>query len=115
MLHGLWLKIKTIPNELPEDKKKYAIQGWLSDDFVSEHVFIDTNDVCSRLLESVDELSKYTHINEDTLYPKGDIVDDTSIAVLKGIQHLFHSISDAQDRIMTLVCDSIDETMVEAL
>jgi hypothetical protein len=44
----------------------YAIQGGLSDEFVLQKLRIDVKTVHKQLLQAIDTLSKYTHIEPDT-------------------------------------------------
>lgn len=40
----------------------YAVQGGLSDEFVKQSLDLDTDEMISTLLERIDSLSKFTHI-----------------------------------------------------
>lgn len=78
VLSAPWFK----PNDPDNPKKitraqriKYAIQGYLSDDFTKNVLLINLTEVSDNLKTSIDDLSKYTHVNPDTFDSGADAIE----------------------------------------
>ena len=95
-----------------EQKIKYAIQGYFSDDFTKNELHIDLSEVSSNLLNSINELSKYTHVNPDTFDANFDTIDEVSFSIMSDALRFFMTILETQFKVMDAVYESIDKEMV---
>ena len=68
---------------------KYAIQGWLSDDYVTNTLRIDHQDNDKELRKNIDELSKYTHVTESTFNIEPVKITELALGVLCNVQCSF--------------------------
>ena len=58
-------------------RMKYAIQGYLSDEFFERELNVDFTEVSKNLKNSIDDLSKYTLVNPETF----DVDDKTIVDI----------------------------------
>jgi len=93
---------------------KYAIQGWLSDEYIKTALKLNFEEVSRNLKKSIDELSKYTHVNPDTFNVEDDTILDTSYNVLSDTLLFFMTVTEAQDRVNKAVIKCIDEEMISS-
>ena len=91
---------------------KYDIQGYLSDDFRENDLKIDLNEVSKNLRKSIDNLSKYTHVEPETFDVDMTTVTDVSYSIMENTLRFFMTISEAQKRVKDAVDACIDEEMV---
>lgn len=95
-----------------EQRIKYAIQGYLSDDFRENVLKIDLNEVSKNLRTSIDDLSKYTHIEPETFDVDITTVTDVSYNIMEDTLRFFMTINEAQLRVGYAIDACIDEEMV---
>lgn len=95
-----------------EQRIKYAIQGYLSDDYRENVLKIDLNEISKNLRTSIDDLSKYTHVEPDTFDVDITKVTDISYNIMEDTLHFFMTINEAQIRVGDAVDACIDEEMV---
>lgn len=95
-----------------EQRIKYAIQGYLSDDFRENVLKIDLNEVSKNLRTSIDDLSKYTHVEPETFHVDITTVTDVSYNIMEDTLRFFMTINEAQLRVGDAVDACIDEEMV---
>lgn len=95
-----------------EQRIKYAIQGYLSDDFREKVLKIDLNEVSKKLRTSIDDLSKYTHVEPETFDVDITTVTDVSYNIMEDTLRFFMTINEAQLRVGDAVDACIDEEMV---
>jgi len=95
-----------------EQRIKYAIQGYLSDDFRKNILKIDLNEVSKNLRTSIDDLSKYTHVEPETFDVDITTVTEVSYNIMEDTLRFFMTISEAQLRVGDAVAACIDEEMV---
>lgn len=101
------------PKEITREQRiRYAIQGYLSDDFRREVLKIDLEDVSKNLRTSISELSKFTHVE-----PKTFDVDDTTVVnvsynILEDTLRFFMTIDEAKLRVGKAVDACINEEML---
>lgn len=115
VLHAPWF----VPNDSKKPKAitreqriKYAIQGYLSDDFIMNILKIDFSEVSKNLRTSIDDLSKYTHIEPETFDVDITTVDDVSYKIMEDTLRFFMTINEAQIRVGDAVDACIDKEMV---
>jgi len=95
-----------------EQRIKYAIQGYLSDDFRENVLKIDLDEVSKNLKTSIDDLSKYTHVEPETFDVDLATVTDVSYNILEDTLLFFKTIKEAQLRVGETVDAYIDEELV---
>lgn len=95
-----------------EQKIKYAIQGFLSDDFTQKELQIDLSVISANLIKSINNLSKYTHVNPETFDASADIIYELSGNVMEDTLGFFKTIDEAQNQVMNAVDACITEEMV---
>lgn len=92
---------------------KYAIQGWLSDDFITETLGIDHSENDKQLRKSIDVLSKYTHVTPLTFGMSSVDVTKCVLNVLLQMQCFLMDVVEAHAQIRNAAMECIDEEMIE--
>lgn len=92
---------------------KYAIQGWLSDDYVADMLRIDHQDNDKELRKNIDELSKYTHVTESTFNIEPVKITELALEVLCNVQLFLMNVAEARYQVQQAAIDCIDEEMIE--
>ena len=92
---------------------KYAIQGWLSDEFVIETLGIEHSENDKRLRKSIDTLSKYTHVTPLTFGLPPVEVTKCVLDVLLQMQCFLMDVAEAHAQIRNAAMECIDEEMIE--
>ncbi len=95
-----------------EQRIKYAIQGYFSDEYTKNELHVDLTEVSANLRKSIEDLSKYTHVNEDTFNVNYDTVFDMSLNIMEDTLRFFMTITEAQYQVMNAVFSCIDEEMI---
>ena len=95
-----------------EQRIRYAIQGYLSDDFRENVLKMDLNEVSKNLRMSIDDLSKYTHVEPETFDVDITIVTDVSYKIMEHTLRFFMTINEAKIRVGKAVDACVDEEMV---
>ena len=96
-----------------EQRIKYAIQGYLSDDFRENVLKIDLNEVSKNLRTSIDELSKYTHVEPETFDVDKTTVTDVSYNIMEDTLRFFKTINEAQLR--AIVKEAVKNVLKECI
>ena len=87
---------KEHPNKVTRSQRiKYAIQGWLSDDYVTNTLRIDHQDNDKELRKNIDELSKYTHVTESTFNIEPVKITELALGVLCNVQHILTDVGSS--------------------
>lgn len=92
---------------------KYAIQGWLSDEFVVETLGIEHSENDKRLRKSIDTLSKYTHVTPLTFGLPPVEVTKCVLDVLLQMQCFLMDVAEAYAQIRNAAMECIDAEMIE--
>ena len=101
------------PEMITRDQRiKYAIQGCLSDEFREEKLDVNLEEVSSSLKKSIDDLSRYTHVNPSTFDVDNKIIDNVSYNIMKDILSFFKTIMDARKQVESAIYACINEEMV---
>lgn len=95
-----------------EQKIKYAIQGYLSDDFTKNELQIDLSSVSANLIKNINDLSKYTHVNPETFDASADIINQLSSNVMEDTLGFFTTIDETQNQVMNALDACITVEMV---
>ena len=92
---------------------KYAIQGWLSDDYIANTLHIDHQDNDKNLRKIIDELSKYTHVTESTFNIEPVKITKLALDVLYNVQLFLYTVAESRCRVQRAAIDCIDKEMIE--
>ena len=92
---------------------KYAIQGWLSDEFITETLGIDHSENDKQLRKSIDVLSKYIHVTPLTFGMSSVDVTKCVLNVLLQMQCFLMDVAEAHAQIRNAAMECIDEEMIE--
>lgn len=92
---------------------KYAIQGWLSDDYVDNVLKIDHEEDDKTFRDSIDTLSKFTHVTPKTFCVTPVEVTTLALDVLFNVQLFLTTVSEARIRVRDAAVDCVDEEMIE--
>lgn len=95
-----------------EQRIKYAVQGYLSDEFREKVLGLDLQEVSKNLRKSINDLSKYTHVNMDTFDVDDTTIVDTSYNIMEDTLRFFMTINEAQVLVGNAVDACIDEEMI---
>lgn len=98
-----------------QQRMKFAIQRSLSDEYVEDVLGLDLSETIKDLKNSIDILSKYTHVNQDTFNCNPSEVDAISNEVAKSFIDFFDEITQCREMIVNLLEDSINEELVKKL
>lgn len=116
VLNAPWFKPndKDHPDKVTRSQRiKYAIQGWLSDDYVTDTLRIDHQDNDKELRKNIDELSKYTHVTESTFNIEPVKITELALGVLCNVQLFLMNVAEARYQVQQAAIDCIDEEMIE--
>ena len=91
---------------------RYAIQGWISEEFADQHLKLNVNEISKNLRNSINDLSKYTHIEPETFNVTGIKFTDTVYNILQDSLRFFMEVEEAKMRIFDAVIDCIDDEMI---
>lgn len=94
---------------------KYAIQGGLSDEFVTEELGIDIAPLQKRLTKTIKRLSGQVHAREHTVVR--DFAEQAQAAeeMLSALDSIFTTAKQARSAILQPVQEGLDEAAVDAL
>lgn len=113
-----WFNIKEAHKDKPtrKQKVKYAIQGVLKDEFVDKQIIplSDIKDAQDDIIQSIDMLSKYTHINEDTFDISLDEKDEKSNQVIESFISFATLIWDCRENVEKRTEEFIEFNIFEA-
>ena len=105
---------KDHPDKVTRSQRiKYAIQGWLSDDYVTNTLRIDHQDDDKELRKNIDELSKYTHVTESTFNIEPVKITELTLGVLCNVQLFLMNVAEARYQVQQAAIDCMDEEMIE--
>lgn len=91
---------------------KFAIQGHLEDAFMKSDLGIDYVEETKSLKEAIDDLNKFTHVEEATFGIPENEVADLSGGALTALAEMFRSMFDCRERTLQAVADNVDEAVV---
>ena len=114
--HSPWYEVedKNKPDMITRAQRiKYAVQGWLSDEYMENVLKIDHVEDDKLFRKSIDTLSKYTHVNPQTFYVNPVEVTEQSLEVLGSVQVFLMTVAEARLRVQRAAIDCIDEQMIE--
>ena len=92
----------------------YAVQGGLSNEFVNTRLGIDISKMHADLQNSFKNLSKHTHIEEETLGIEESAIKLHVEATLNTIDKFFQTIEESRKRLVSTLWETIDQSAVDA-
>lgn len=97
VLNCSWFKAETKTGS-PSRRQKYiyAVQGGLTSEFVEKELKIDVLEPWKQIRDSIDTLSKYTHVGHKTFDVKGSEVDKIASEALESLLTIFQMTNDAR-------------------
>lgn len=96
-------------------RMKYAIQKGLSDDYVLDILGIDVDEPIHELKDSIDTLSKYTHVNPETFDCTPAEVDRLVDIVCNAFINFVDCINSSRERLIDDIESSIDQQILSKL
>jgi hypothetical protein len=100
------------PNQLTRGERiKYSIQKGLPDKFVE--TFFDAEDDIKKILDTLDQLSKYIHVNPDTFGISEQRVNELSAEVLSIFERFANGISEFHESLKNELEQHIDQAVLE--
>jgi hypothetical protein len=108
-----WFKVET-DNGAPTRKQRiiYAIQGGLSTRFIEDELYIDASDEIKDSISSINLLSKFTHVNEETFNISQSKCVAQAESVLDSFVQIFEIIAQAREEIKASVHDYITDELM---
>ncbi len=98
-----------------KQRMRYAIQGGLSNEYVSSSLRIDVDEIGKKINDAIDILNKYTHINPKTFDIESNSIESMSIEVLESVVLLFRTIDECRVQLTTSLEEHIDRTIIDNL
>lgn len=98
-----------------KQRMKYAIQGGLLDDYVTDVLGIDVDKIGEKVNDSIDLLSKYTHINPESFYIEEDTIRSLSKNVMDAVSLLFQTIDENRSLLINELGIHIDKSVINNL
>ena len=111
-----WYKEETgRPNGISRRQRIYfAVQGGLSDEYVADELGLDVGKIHRRLRNSIDNLSKHTHIEEPTFNLGDEEVERFVNVTLAAVVGLFQTISECRITLVEAFMENLDASVVDA-
>jgi hypothetical protein len=95
-------------------RAQYAIQGGLSEDYVRDVLNIDIDDIKRRLTTAIDNLSKFTHIEESVFALPVHIVDAHVASTEAALNDLCDTVQTCHKELLDALSEKIDDAIVDA-
>lgn len=96
-------------------KLRFAIQGGLSMGFVRDELQLDTEQELTAILERINELSKYTHVNPNTFGVTGENAQQIYKESLARVLDIFGGIETLRESTERALHDSLQAQLTETL
>jgi len=93
----------------------YAIQGGLTETFVTQELRVDPRPLRKRLLEAFDACSNRVHEREHNVIADPGEQDAVAEAILAALASLFDAIRDCRAAVVEPIAETLDEAAVDAL
>lgn len=111
-----WYKEETgRPNGISRRQRVYyAVQGGLADEYVTDELDLDVGEIHRQLRDSIDNLSKHTHIEEATFNLGDEEVEGFVNETLAAVIDLFQTISACRTTLVEAFMEHLDASVVHA-
>lgn len=93
----------------------YAVQGGLSDKYVSDTLGLDILEVHTALRDALDNLSRHTHIEEATFDLDDDVIGQFVEETLTAVLDFFKAVEVNRKALLLALWEQIDESVVDAV
>lgn len=90
---------------------KYAVQAGLSDEYIIKILKLDIECISKKIIDSIDKLSKYTHVNQDTFDLSEGEVNRLADNVMDAVILLFTTI----DQCCSLIIDNLERVVDKSI
>jgi hypothetical protein len=113
-----WFKIETQDGKPTRAQRiKYAIQGGISDEFLEEWDFdvVELKESIVDIKKIIDNLSKFTHINEDVFDLDTELVDSLSTEILETFKSFVETIENYREDLKSFLDGTIEEHMISSV
>lgn len=113
-----WYKTETTDDKPTRGQRiKYAIQGGITDEILKKWGFdIDElKETIKTVIETINSLSKYTHINPDVFYLKDVDIEKNGKQVLETFQKLVETIDEYREKLKCFLDGHIEEHMISSV
>jgi len=92
----------------------FAIQGGLTDEYVSNTLQIDTATISKRIISVLVTLNKHTHIQQDTFDIDIEKQDEYVTETLESVRNFFEVVEESREVVSDSLIDQIDKEVVNA-
>jgi len=110
-----WFKSRSGTNEItPRHQIKFAIQGGLSDKFVTKVLKVGKiNRIASELVTIINELDSYTHIKQSTFNIDAELTEKKAKQCLKVTLKFVKKINEIRNKVKNKLIKVIDNKLIE--
>ena len=102
------------PNDVTRKQRAcFAVQGGLADDYVRDTLGLDTSRIHRNLVQAIDGLNRFTHI-EEAVFGLGEV--EVKAQVLQAevaVAELFTTIQECRQEIISALAERIDDAVVD--
>lgn len=111
-----WYKEETgRPNGISRRQRVYyAVQGGLSDKYVMDELSLEVGEIHRQLRDSIDNLSKHTHIEKATFNLGDGEVEGFVNETLSTVVDLFQTIAECRTTLVESLREHVDASVVNA-
>lgn len=116
VLKCTWYKneIKDKPDSVTRGQRVvYAVQGGLSDSFVTEELELDLVELNTGIKKAIDTLNKYVHVNEKTFGLSESEIDKYVKIIIEAFLKLFLTIKECRETLILKLESSVDSTLID--
>jgi hypothetical protein len=117
VIQSSWFKREEGESDKPTRSERilFAIQGGLSDEFVQQELQIDTLPLRSRLLSTIDELSKHIHGRGNTIIRDQSAQDEIASATVAAMGAFLDALRECRAAVLEPIAEALDNAAVDAL
>lgn len=93
----------------------FAVQGGLSDDYISDDLGIDIGDIHAKLVKAIDDLSHHIHARESTII--SEVAEQNAIveATATAMSDFLTLFADCRREIVSVIEETVSEAAIDAL
>ena len=91
----------------------YAVQGGLDDVYIENNLRIEVKKIHKSLIEAIDRLNKFTHIEPKTFNVETDKIDNLVCEVTHAVSDFINLINECRKTIITNLWEHIDSAVVD--
>jgi hypothetical protein len=95
------------------DRMTYATQGGISDEMLKE-LDVDPDEMHDTLAQTIKKLSKFTHVQPDTMLGSAKATDAIVVEVFETLSAFLTSIDEFRSEVARVVSDAVDTEVLSA-